>query len=62
MVIELLQSRHRYVDVVLLEAEQARGVVHEHVGVEHEQLDCDSGMGGEGSGGLALAHLQKRDE
>ena len=29
---------HRQVDVVLLEAEQAGRVVHQHVGVEHEQL------------------------
>ena len=36
--VELLQRRHRDVDVVFLEAEQARGIVHQHVGVEHEQL------------------------
>ena len=40
--VEFLERRHRNVDVVFLEAEQARRVVHQHVGVEHEQLD----MGG----------------
>ena len=36
--VELLQHDHRQEDVVLLEAEQAHRVVHQHVGVEHEQL------------------------
>ena len=36
--VELLERDHRQVDVVLLEAEQRRRVVHQHVGVEHEQL------------------------
>jgi hypothetical protein len=36
--VELLQRDHRQVDVVLLEAKQRHRVVHEHVGVEHEQL------------------------
>ena len=36
--VQLLQRHHRQEDVVLLEAKQARGVVHQHVGVEHEQL------------------------
>ena len=35
--VELLERDHRQVDVVLLEAEQRRRVVHQHVGVEHEQ-------------------------
>ena len=35
--VELLERDHRQVDVVLLEAEQRRRVVHEHVGVEDEQ-------------------------
>ena len=38
VVVELLEGEDRQVDVVLLEAEQARRVVHQHVGVEHEQL------------------------
>jgi hypothetical protein len=36
--VELLEGGDRQVEVVLLEAEQARRVVHQHVGVEHEQL------------------------
>ncbi len=36
--VELLQRAHRQVEVVLLEAEQAGRVVHQHVRVEHEQL------------------------
>jgi len=36
--VEFLQRHHRQEDVVLLEAEQRGGVVHQHVGVEHEQL------------------------
>ena len=35
--IELLEHHHRQVDVVLLEAEDRRRVVHQHVRVEHEQ-------------------------
>ena len=35
--VELLERDHRQVDVVLVEAEQRRRVVHQHVGVEHEQ-------------------------
>ena len=35
--VELLERDHRQVDVVFLEAEQRRRVVHQHVGVEHEQ-------------------------
>ena len=38
VVVEFLQRRHRQIDVVLLEAEQAGRIVHQHVGVEHEQL------------------------
>jgi hypothetical protein len=38
VVVELLQRDHRQEDVVLLEAEQRHRVVHQHVGVEHEQL------------------------
>jgi hypothetical protein len=36
--VELLERDHRQVDVVLFEAEQRGRVVHQHVGVEHEQL------------------------
>jgi hypothetical protein len=36
--VEFFQRHHRHVDVVLLEAEEAQGVVHQHIGVEHEQL------------------------
>ncbi len=39
VVVELLEGGHRHVDVVFLEAEQAGGIVHQHVGVEHEELD-----------------------
>ena len=35
--IQFLEDDHRYVDVVFLEAEDRRRVVHQHVGVEHEQ-------------------------
>ena len=65
MVVELFEGADRQVDVVLLEAEQARRVVHQHVRVEHEQLgDADlllaagffldqGGGGGRGFGQLA---------
>ena len=33
------------VDVVLLEAEQAGGIVHQHIGVEHEQLGIGAQAG-----------------
>ncbi len=46
VVVEFLQRHHREEDVVLLEPEQARRVVHQHVGVEHEQL-------GNGRGAIA---------
>jgi hypothetical protein len=36
--VQLFERDHRQVDVVLLEAEQRHRVVHQHVGVEHEQL------------------------
>jgi hypothetical protein len=36
--VELLQRGDRQVEVVLVEAEEARRVVHQHVGVEDEQL------------------------
>jgi hypothetical protein len=36
--VELLEGEDRQIDVVFLESEQAGGIVHQHVGVEHEQL------------------------
>ena len=36
--VELFQGHHRHVDVVLLEAEEAQGVMHQNIGVEHEEL------------------------
>jgi hypothetical protein len=36
--VQFLQRDHRQEDVVFLEAEQAHRVVHQHVGVEHEEL------------------------
>ncbi len=38
VVIQLLQRHDGHVDVVLLEAVQTDGIVHQHVGVEDEQL------------------------
>src|SRR5688572_4664804 len=62
VLVELLQGGDRQVDVVLVEAEEARRIVHEHVGVEHEELlhfglargagvFHGGGEGGAGSGG-----------
>jgi hypothetical protein len=36
--VQLFDGRHGQKDVVLLEAEQAGRIVHQHVGVQHEQL------------------------
>ncbi len=38
--VEFLERGHRNVDIVFLEAEQAGRIVHQHVGVEHEELDA----------------------
>jgi len=38
VLVELLQRRDRQEEVVLVEAEQARRIVHQDVGVQHEQL------------------------
>ena len=38
MLVELLERRDRDVDVVLVEAEEARRIVHQHVRIEHEEL------------------------
>jgi hypothetical protein len=53
VVVEFLERDDRQEDVVLGEAEQARRVVHQHVGVEHEQLAVSSQKGHEGRGGKA---------
>jgi hypothetical protein len=42
--VEFFQRGDRHVDVVLLEAEQAGGVVHQHVGVQNEQLGLGGGF------------------
>ncbi len=52
--VEFFERDHRQVDVVLLEAEQRRRVVHQHVRVEHKQL------GGPGATWLARARLDAR--
>ena len=49
--IELLEHGHRNVDVVLLEAEYRRRVVHEHVGVEHENAPLLARLAHLGNGG-----------
>ncbi len=46
VVVELFQRHHRQIDVVFLEAEQRGRVVHQHVGVEHEQLGAAGLVGG----------------
>ncbi len=58
VVVEFLEGEDRQVDVVLLEPEQARGVVHQHIGIENEKLAGWNEAGGRtgfagGSGGLA---------
>ena len=37
VIVEFLERDHRQVDVVLLESEERHRVVHQHVGIEHEQ-------------------------
>ncbi len=56
VIVELFESRHRNVDVVFLEAKQAGRIVHEHVGVEHKQLDVGRKARDYGSG-FALGHV-----
>src|SRR5207245_322823 len=58
VVVELLEREDRQVDVMLLEAKKARGVVHQDIRVEHEQLGGKLEAGGRaelagGLGGLA---------
>jgi len=38
VVVEFLERENRQIKVVLFKAVQAGGIVHQHVGVEHEQL------------------------
>ena len=54
VVVELLEREQRQVDVVLLEPEQARGIVQQDVGVEDEQLRSGSAAG--------LDRLARREE
>ncbi|ENO78878.1 dehydrogenase [Thauera sp. 63] len=62
VVVQFLQRHDRHEQVVLLEAEEAGRVVHQHVGVEHEELAgvllrglATAGRGGgRGCGGLRL--------
>src|SRR5512134_3987201 len=69
VVVELLQRADRQVDVVLFEPEQARGVVHQDIRVEHEELgdalvlrgavSFRHGRGGmAGFGGIALERVR----
>jgi hypothetical protein len=48
VVVEFLQRHDRQEDVVFLEAEQATRVVHQHVGVEDENLGNGGLLGGSG--------------
>ena len=51
--VQLLERDHGQEDVVLLEAEQRHRVVHQHVGVEHEELGRAGRLAGAfGRGGL----------
>jgi hypothetical protein len=54
VVVELLQRHDRQEHVVLLEPEQARRIVHQHVGVENEELG-GPGFGAGAAGGHGLA-------
>ncbi|MPN59595.1 hypothetical protein SDC9_207316 [bioreactor metagenome] len=53
VVVEFLQRHDRHVDVVLFETVEAGGVVHQDIGVEHEQfgLRCGSAAAGRLLGG-----------
>jgi hypothetical protein len=50
--VELLERDHRQEHVVFLEAEQAHRVVHQHVGVQHEELGRAAVLGLAGRLGL----------
>jgi hypothetical protein len=45
VVVQFFQRDHRQEDVVFLEAEQRHRVVHQHVGVQHEQLGRPAARG-----------------
>ena len=49
--VELLEHGHRNVDVVLLEAKDRRRVMHEHVGVKHENAPLLARLAHLGNGG-----------
>ena len=49
MVVQLFQRDHRQVDIVFFEAEQRGRVMHQHVGVQHEQFG-DAALVGEFAG------------
>src|SRR3984957_14295540 len=49
--VELLEHGHRDVDIVLFEAKDRRRVVHEHVGVEHENAPLLARLAHLGNGG-----------
>jgi hypothetical protein len=51
VVVEFFQGGDRHEDVVLLEAEQAGRVVHQHVGVEDEKLGLGGRFAGHGQQG-----------
>ncbi len=57
VVVELLEREDGEVDVVFLEPEQARGVVHQDVGVEDEQLAGGDEAGGGAGFGRGFAGL-----
>jgi len=58
--VELLERKHRQEDVVLFKTVEAGGIVHQHVGVEHEELGESGGLAGLGDVGgetkVALDH------
>ena len=68
VVVQLFQRDHGQVDVMLLEAEQRGRIVHQHVGIQHEQLGLaqlvghaaggrlGTGFGALGSGFRFLGH------
>ena len=56
VIVELLENRDRHVEIVFLEAEEAGGVVHQHIGVEHEKLGGGGRKTGDVRSGLTLNH------
>ena len=53
--VEFLEGGHRNVDIVFLEAEQTGGIVHQHIGVKHEELDV-GGQARHCGSGFTLGH------